>query len=126
MKPSPRAGRAADIMTSVEHRVRDESIPPGGRDSTLDGRMLYRRSATCLWRSFADEVLLWRSESDFRTLVGTAAHVWSLLNEPMSPREIAALLARVYRAPPAVITGDVVTLLRELKTLGYIDELSHG
>jgi hypothetical protein len=113
-------------MTSLEPRVRDESIAPPPRDSTLHGHLLYRRSENCLWRSFADEVLLWGRDSDFRTLVGTAAHVWSLLSEPMSPEEIAAHLALVYRAPPEVITGDVVTLLRELESLGYIDEVSHG
>jgi hypothetical protein len=113
-------------MSSAESRVDAGSIPLYAGAPQLDGYVRVRRSENCLWRSFADEVVLWGRDSDFRTLVGTAAHVWSLLSEPMSPEEIAAHLALVYRAPPEVITGDVVTLLRELESLGYIVEVSHG
>jgi hypothetical protein len=114
------------MMSSLEARVDGESITLRRRAKTLDGRARFRRSENFLWRSFADEVLLSGADSEFRTLVGTAAHVWSLLREPMSPEDIAAQLARVYRAPFEVITRDVTALLRELKNLGYVDEVTNG
>lgn len=88
--------------------------------------MRYRRSATCLWRSFGEEVLLARPDSDFRALSGTAAHVWSLLEEPQSPEEVADALAPAYRAPRDVVGRDVAALLGELVHLGYVDEVVDG
>ena len=44
----------------------------------------------------------------------------------MSAEEIATRLARVYRAPPELITRDVAALLGELENLGFVDEVSYG
>jgi hypothetical protein len=113
-------------MSSLETRVDGESVSPRLGVPARDGRVRFRRSENSLWRSFADEVLLSVGDSDLRTLAGTAAHVWSLLREPMSPEEIAAHLVGIYGAPSEVITRDVTALLGDLKSLGFVDEVRHG
>ena len=100
----------------------NEAVDPGL--ATLDGYVLYRRSATCLWRSFGDEVLISGPDAQFRALAGTGAVVWRLLQAPMSGQEIVATLAEAYRSAPEVVARDVMALLGELARLGYIDEVS--
>jgi hypothetical protein len=99
----------------------------GGVGSTpLEGQARLRPSASCLWRSFADEVLLLGPDSQVRALSGTAAAVWSLLEDVATRQELVDRLATAYGTSPEVIEADVAGLLGELTRLGFVEEEADG
>ncbi|MGH2554331.1 MAG: PqqD family protein [Actinomycetota bacterium] len=83
-----------------------------------------RQSPSTPWRRVGDEILLAPpSRDDFDQLSGTAAVVWSVLEEPCSREELVTELAEMYSIPPEGIVADVGTLLADLLQRGVIEEI---
>jgi hypothetical protein len=82
---------------------------------------MWRRRDDVLWRRSLDAVILLPvGADDPRTLPGTGAIVWDLLEEPTSLAELVATLAEAFEEDPAVVEHDVSALLAELEDLGAV------
>jgi hypothetical protein len=84
----------------------------------------YRRSPAALHRTVGHEVLLAEADRDgFDVLPGTAASVWTLLEEPATLPELSHELARTYGTPVERIATDVEPLLDELVRRGWLERI---
>jgi hypothetical protein len=84
----------------------------------------YRRSSAALHRTVGHEVLLAGADREgFDALPGTAASVWTLLEEPATLPELSDELARTYGRPVERIAADVEPLLDELVRRGWLERI---
>ena len=75
-----------------------------------------------LERRFAGEVLLTtQGRDEVDRLVGTAAVVWSLLDEPRSMEGLVDALIEGYGADRAKVEDDVRALFHDLSARGYAE-----
>jgi len=89
--------------------------------SDLSSAAVWRRREDVLWRRSLDAVILLPVGVDEpRTLLGTGASVWDLLEEPATVAELVAILADAYDTDAAVVEHDVRALLADLEALGAV------
>lgn len=81
----------------------------------------WRRSPATLWRrTVAGVVLLPEHSSDPVQLMGGAALVWDLLEDPTTETEATDLLARACAVEPDRVRADVGAVLERLAGLGAV------
>ena len=75
-----------------------------------------------LWRWLVDGVLVLppRAEHPF-VISGSGAALWAAFAQPRSVRDIVTELAQHYAAEPALIKGDVESVIEELVARGGLD-----
>lgn len=84
--------------------------------------MIVRRVPAVVERRFAGEVLLTaQGRDEVDRLDGTAAVVWTLLDEPRSVGELVGELSETYGASRAEVEDGVRALLEDLGARGYAE-----
>jgi hypothetical protein len=84
--------------------------------------VIVRRAGAVLERRFAGEVLLTAQDRDeVDQLGGTAAVVWTLLDEPRSMDELVDELSEAYGASRTDVEVGVRALLDDLRARGYTE-----
>jgi hypothetical protein len=84
--------------------------------------VIVRRLPAALERRFSGEVLLTaQGRDDVDRLDGTAAVVWTLLDQPRSGEELVYELSEAYCADLADIEDGVRALLDDLCARGYAE-----
>jgi hypothetical protein len=81
------------------------------------------RARQVLWRAGAFGVVLGVPGGEPVTLTGTGRALWDALARPVTRTELAAELAGVFAADPAVVRTDIEPVLAELGRVGAIEEL---
>ncbi len=82
----------------------------------------YRQKRDIAWRNFAGEaVLLDPSEGVVFVLNEVGLRIWSLLDEPQPPAELARQICEEYSVPPEQVTGDVTAFLEALQERGLVE-----
>jgi hypothetical protein len=77
--------------------------------------MRYQRAAETLWRRAGDEVLLLGPcRKEMLKLSGTGRALWSVLDQPRTLAELAALLSQSYDTDLQTVMNDIKPTLDQL------------
>jgi hypothetical protein len=84
---------------------------------------LMRRCADVLAARLSEEelVLLGPDSERYVGLDPVGADIWAALETPRSLSQIAAALAEIYDAPPALIAADIAPMLHRLEGEGLVE-----
>ncbi len=82
----------------------------------------YRQKRDIAWRSFEGEaVLLDPSDGVVFVLNEVGLRIWSLLEEPQPPAELARQIGEEYHVAPERLAGDVTAFLEALQERGLVE-----
>jgi hypothetical protein len=89
------------------------------------GERLVRQAPSALCRDLGDEVLLAvAGRPDVDVLTGGAAVVWRLLELPVAPSELAAVLAEPDGAELVEVRAALDGVLADLRGRGLVEEVA--
>ncbi len=85
------------------------------------------RSTSALYSSIGDETVLMSLErGNYYGLDAIATDIWLRLEEPVSIGDLCARLVEEYEADLPTIQQDVLNLLEQLRTEGFLDVQDHA
>lgn len=98
---------------------------PAAPSRPVVAELRVRRASSALWRSGRFGVVVLGADADLPvTLAGTGARLWSVLAEARPVGAIAAELAAMHRADPAVVLGDIAPVVELLLAMGACEVVS--
>ena len=83
----------------------------------------YRRNPAAVWRASHSFLVAAVPPRPPTTVVGSAAMVWVLLEQPLTLHEIVSRLVEASQADAATVRRDTETLVADLVPTGLVEEM---